>query len=57
MIAAWKRQAIDGLSGIFAGKAQDSKGLGDKEKEVTQLHANIGQLAVERDFLANASSR
>ena len=57
MIAAWKRQAIDGLSGIFSGKPQDSKGPGDKEKEVTQLHAKIGQLVVERDFLAKASGR
>jgi len=57
MIASRKRQAIDGLSGIFAGKAQDSKGHGDKQKEVTQLHANIGQLVVERDFLAKASGR
>ena len=57
MIAAWKRQAIDGLSGIFSGKPQDSKGLGDKEKEVMQLHAKIGELVVERDFLARASVR
>ena len=57
MIAAWKRQAIDGLSGIFSSKPQDSKRLGDKEKEVTQLHAKIGQLVVERDFLAKASGR
>ncbi len=57
MIAGWKRQAIDGLTGIFSGKVEDSKGLGDKEKEVTQLHAKIGQLVVERDFLAKASGR
>ena len=57
MIATWKRQAIDGLTGIFSGKPQDSKGAADKEKEVTQLHAKIGQLVVERDFLAKASVR
>ena len=59
MIATWKRQAIDGLTGIFSGKPQDAKGLSDKEKEqeVTQLHAKIGQLVVERDFLAKASVR
>ncbi|MBB4200836.1 hypothetical protein CCR94_16000 [Rhodoblastus sphagnicola] len=57
MIAAWKRQAIDGLAGIFSGEPQDSKGLGDEEKEVTQLHAKIGQLVVRRDFLAKASGR
>ena len=59
VIATWKRQAIDGLTGIFSGKPQDSKGATDKEKEqeVTQLHAKIGQLVVERDFLAKASVR
>ena len=50
-------QAIDGLAGIFSGKPDDSKGLGDKEKDVSQLHAKIGQLVVERDFLAKASGR
>ena len=57
MIAAWKRQAIDGLIGIFSGKPDDSRGLGDKEKEMSQLHAKIGQLVVEREFLAKASGR
>ena len=59
MIATWKRQAIDGLTGIFSGKPEDSKGLSDKEKEkeVTQLHTKIGQLVAERDFLAKASVR
>ena len=57
MIATWKRQAIAGLTGIFSGKLEDSKGLGNKEKEVMQLHAKIGELVVERDFLAKASGR
>ena len=57
MIATWKRQAIDGLTGTFSGKPEDSKGLGNKEKEVMQLHAKIGELVVERDFLAKASGR
>ena len=57
MIATWKRQAIDGLAGVFSGKPQESQGATDKEKEVTQLHAKIGQLVVERDFLAKASGR
>lgn len=56
-IATWKRQAIDGLTGIFSGKLHESQEFADKEKEVTQLHAKIGQLVVERDFLAKASGR
>ena len=27
MMASWKRQATDGLAGIFSGKPDDSKGL------------------------------
>ncbi len=57
MVATWKRQAIDGLTGIISGKPEDSRGLGDKEKEMTQLHAKIDKLVVERDFLAKASGR
>ena len=55
LIAGWKRQAIDGMSGVFAGKA----GEGDqvREAEVRELHAKIGQLVIERDFLAKASGR
>ena len=48
VIATWKRQAIDGLTGIFSGKPQDSKGAADKEKEVTQLHARDNQVVALR---------
>lgn len=50
-ISAWKQQALKGLSDIFSGKAGPQK---DHEKEVKELHAKIGQLTVERDFLAAA---
>ena len=55
MIAAWKRQAIEGLASTFSGKAEAAVATG--EAELTRLHAKIGQSVVERDFLANASSR
>ena len=55
MIAAWKRQAIDGLASMFSGKAEAAVATG--EAELTRLHAKIGQLVVERDFLAKASGR
>lgn len=50
-ISAWKQQALDGLTDIFAGKATPQKAHG---KEIKELHAKIGQLTVERDFLAEA---
>ena len=55
MVSAWKRQAMEGLPLIFAGKteARDTA----REGELEKLHARIGQLVVERDFLAKASGR
>ena len=55
MIAAWKRQAIDGMAATFGTTAEAPPG--SSEADVTRLHAKIGQLLVERDFLAKASGR
>ena len=55
MIAAWKRQAIEGLASTFSVKADAVQATG--EADLTRLHAKIGQLVVERDFLAKASGR
>lgn len=55
MIAAWRKQAIEGLAGVFSGKAEAAEGARDGEME--KLHAKIGQLVVERDFLAKAFGR
>ena len=55
MIAAWKRQAIEGLASTFSGKAEAVQATG--EAELTRLYAKIGQLVVELDFLAKASGR
>lgn len=55
MVAAWKRQAIEGMAATFSGTAEAAKAAGDAELE--KLHAKIGQLTVERDFLAKRSGR
>ena len=55
MIAAWKRQAIEGMASTFSGAGDAAKAAGDAELE--KLHAKIGQLVIERDFLAKASGR
>jgi transposase len=46
------RQLKESANGIFSGeiKTEEAK----KEKELHMLHAKIGQLTVERDFLAQA---
>ncbi len=55
MIGDWKRQALDGLVTVFSGKAEAKEGM--REEDVEKLHAKIGQLVVERDFLAKVSGR
>ena len=54
-VSAWKRQAMDGLGTIFSNGA--GKARMDHEDEVHDLHAKIGQLTVERDFLAKGLKR
>lgn len=54
-ITQWKRQAIENLAKAFDDKAADAQ-VG-REAKVTKLHAKIGQLVVERDFLAKAFDR
>lgn len=54
MIASWKRQAIQGMSSTFSCPADAAKA---SEAEIDRLHAKIGQLVVERDFLAKGSGR
>jgi transposase len=54
MVAAWKKAAIDGMRATFSPK---SSGGGGDEAEVGRLHAKIGQLVMERDFLLKASGR
>ncbi len=55
MISAWKRQALEGLAGVFSGHQAATEAA--REDELEKLHAKIGQLLVERDFLAKASGR
>ena len=54
-IAAWKREAVENLAKVFDEKSTER----DKSRdgEITKLHAKIGQLVVERDFLSKAFDR
>ncbi len=48
MISEWKRQAVDGLAGVFSGKTEALETVKSSEAEVEKLHAKTGQLLVER---------
>ena len=54
-INKWKRLALSGMKNIFSDNT--SKQQHQHDNQVKDLHAKIGQLAVEKDFLADASSR
>ena len=49
-VSSWKNQVLENLSGVFGGEAAATE---DKER-IRELHAKIGELTVERDFLEGA---
>jgi len=53
MISGWKRAAIKNMADGFG--RDDGGAARDAKAEIDKLHSKIGQLVVERDFLANAS--
>ena len=55
VINRWKREALASLESGFSGKQEQV--ASDQQDQVKALHAKIGQLTMERDFLAEASSR
>lgn len=54
-VSTWKRQAVDGLSQVFSNGADHERQ--DHQAEVRELHAKIGQLTMERDFLSKGLKR
>ena len=55
VIHRWKREALVSMEEGFSGKAEKSRS--DQGAHIHELHAKIGQLSVERDFLVDASNR
>ena len=50
-----KRQTTEGMVDVFSGKQAGRDG--SHESEIKELHAKIGELTVEKDFLSKAFSR
>ncbi len=48
-VAAWKKQLLDNAIEVFEAAGDKKR---DKEAEIKDLHAKIGELVVERDFLS-----
>ena len=53
-LSRWKRQAIEGMAGVFSDKVKKAE---NNDGEIKDLHAKIGQLAVENDFLSQGLKR
>lgn len=51
-ITDWKKQLLDNADDIFVKNKQVKQGTGE-----TDLHAKIGQLTMENDFLSKALGR
>jgi transposase len=52
-ITTWKAQLVEGASGVFGGGTADAAPTVD----LKALHAKIGELTLEKDFLSGALSK
>jgi transposase-like protein len=53
-ISDWKRQLIENADHLFAKRNQPAE---ENEQKIQELHAKIGQLTMERDFLERGLER
>jgi transposase len=54
-ITQWKSQLLEGAAGVFGGEAK--AGPAEAAVDLKSLHAKIGQLALENDFLEGALTK
>jgi transposase len=52
-VYGWKRQLVENAAKLFA----HAENGGDRDAELAELYAKIGQLTMERDFLSRRSGR
>jgi transposase len=57
-IYGWKKQVLDNVASLFGpGASALVGGEEEHERETAKLYTKIGQLTVERDFLARRPGR
>ena len=53
-IQDWKKRLMDGAEDVFGGNAIEAQ---HTEREIEKLHAKVGQLTMENDFLSKFLGR
>ena len=54
-ITDWKARLLEGAAGLFGSEASHAQAA--PTPDLTVLHAKIGELTLEKDFLASALSK
>jgi transposase len=57
MINNWKRDLLDKASELFDNGKTTSQAQAETQAQIDELYRQIGQLTVERDFLAQRSAQ
>ena len=53
-IQEWKKRLVEGAQDVFGGNAAEAQ---HTEREMEKLHAKVGQLTMENDFLSKFLGR
>jgi transposase len=57
VINGWKRKLLEEANQLFEVESKGLKVKEDDQGQINELYRQIGQLKVERDFLANRSAQ
>ena len=57
MINNWKKQLLEEASTLFENGRKKASEQNSQEEQIAELYRQIGQLKVERDFLAKRSAQ
>ncbi len=57
VINNWKRQLLEDAGSIFEKETKAKKEETNHQSQINELYRQIGELKVERDFLANRSEQ
>jgi transposase len=56
-IHTWKKAVLDGASSLFDGGKKGGRSEDDDKTKLSELHAKIGELIMERDFFRERSGK